>query len=89
MMKVIILERFIVERHGPATGGRAEAMEGENKYFAEGYGLQDAKKGVKFDSSPRLGECTALLAYSSGQSKKSGSCEHCNRISVRKKRAKA
>jgi ubiquitin carboxyl-terminal hydrolase 7 len=29
-----------------------ETMDGENKYFAEGYGLQDAKKGVIFESFP-------------------------------------
>ena len=29
-----------------------ETMEGENKYQAEGYGLQDAKKGVIFESFP-------------------------------------
>lgn len=27
-------------------------MSGENKYMAEGYGLQDACKGVKFESFP-------------------------------------
>lgn len=27
-------------------------MEGDNKYMAEGYGLQDAKKGVIFESFP-------------------------------------
>lgn len=31
---------------------QVETMEGENKYFAEGYGLQDAKKGVSFLSFP-------------------------------------
>ncbi|CAO3700741.1 unnamed protein product [Rhizopus stolonifer] len=29
-----------------------ETMEGENKYMAEGHGLQDAKKGVIFESLP-------------------------------------
>ncbi|KAI9009915.1 hypothetical protein CLU79DRAFT_839835 [Phycomyces nitens] len=29
-----------------------ETMEGENKYMAEGYGLQDAQKGVFFESFP-------------------------------------
>ena len=29
-----------------------ETLEGENKYQAEGYGLQDAKKGVIFQSFP-------------------------------------
>ncbi|KAI9295768.1 cysteine proteinase [Neoconidiobolus thromboides FSU 785] len=29
-----------------------EVLEGENKYMAEGYGLQDAKKGVIFESFP-------------------------------------
>lgn len=29
-----------------------ELMNGENKYFAEGHGLQDAKKGVIFESFP-------------------------------------
>ncbi|KIK98862.1 hypothetical protein PAXRUDRAFT_823415 [Paxillus rubicundulus Ve08.2h10] len=29
-----------------------EMMEGENKYHAEGYGLQDAKKGFVFESFP-------------------------------------
>ena len=29
-----------------------ETMDGENKYYAEGYGLQDAKKGVIFESLP-------------------------------------
>ncbi|KAI8149922.1 hypothetical protein BJV82DRAFT_647181 [Fennellomyces sp. T-0311] len=29
-----------------------ETLEGENKYSAEGYGLQDAKKGVIFESFP-------------------------------------
>jgi ubiquitin carboxyl-terminal hydrolase 7 len=31
-----------------------ETMDGENKYFAEGYGLQDAKKGVIFESFPEV-----------------------------------
>lgn len=29
-----------------------ETLDGENKYMAEGYGLQDAKKGVVFQSFP-------------------------------------
>jgi ubiquitin C-terminal hydrolase len=29
-----------------------EMMEGENKYQAEGFGLQDAKKGILFQSFP-------------------------------------
>jgi ubiquitin carboxyl-terminal hydrolase 7 len=29
-----------------------EMLDGENKYQAEGYGLQDAKKGVVFESFP-------------------------------------
>lgn len=29
-----------------------ETMEGENKYHAEGSGLQDAKKGIIFESFP-------------------------------------
>jgi ubiquitin carboxyl-terminal hydrolase 7 len=29
-----------------------ETLEGDNKYQAEGYGLQDAKKGVIFESFP-------------------------------------
>ncbi|KAF8540340.1 hypothetical protein BDD12DRAFT_734829 [Trichophaea hybrida] len=29
-----------------------ETMDGENKYFAEGHGLQDARKGVIFESFP-------------------------------------
>jgi len=29
-------------------------MDGENKYFAEGFGLQDAKKGVIFESFPQV-----------------------------------
>lgn len=33
---------------------QVETMEGENKYFAEGYGLQDAKKGVIFESFPQV-----------------------------------
>ena len=28
-----------------------ETIDGENKYFAEGHGLQDANKGVIFESS--------------------------------------
>jgi ubiquitin carboxyl-terminal hydrolase 7 len=31
-----------------------ETMEGENKYFAEGFGLQDARKGVIFESFPAV-----------------------------------
>lgn len=31
-----------------------ESMDGENKYFAEGYGLQDAQKGVYFESFPEV-----------------------------------
>ncbi|EWC45003.1 hypothetical protein DRE_06283 [Drechslerella stenobrocha 248] len=31
-----------------------ETLEGENKYFAEGHGLQDAKKGVIFESFPPI-----------------------------------
>lgn len=31
-----------------------ETMDGENKYFAEGHGLQDAKKGVVFESFPEV-----------------------------------
>lgn len=31
-----------------------EVLEGENKYFAEGHGLQDAKKGVIFESFPEI-----------------------------------
>jgi ubiquitin carboxyl-terminal hydrolase 7 len=29
-----------------------ETLDGDNKYMAEGYGLQDAKKGVIFESFP-------------------------------------
>ncbi len=29
-----------------------ETLEGDNKYHAEGYGLQDAKKGVIFQQFP-------------------------------------
>lgn len=29
-----------------------ETLEGDNKYHAEGHGLQDAKKGVIFESFP-------------------------------------
>lgn len=29
-----------------------ETLDGENKYHAEGHGLQDAKKGVIFNSFP-------------------------------------
>lgn len=31
-----------------------ETMEGENKYFAEGHGLQDARKGVSFEAFPEV-----------------------------------
>jgi ubiquitin carboxyl-terminal hydrolase 7 len=31
---------------------QVETLEGENKYMAEGYGLQDAKKGVIFEKFP-------------------------------------
>lgn len=31
---------------------QVETMDGENKYFAEGFGLQDARKGVIFESFP-------------------------------------
>ena len=31
---------------------QVETMDGDNKYFAEGHGLQDAKKGVIFDTFP-------------------------------------
>ncbi|KAF2403000.1 ubiquitin carboxyl-terminal hydrolase 21 [Trichodelitschia bisporula] len=33
---------------------QVETMEGENKYQAEGFGLQDAKKGVIFESFPSV-----------------------------------
>lgn len=33
---------------------QVETMEGENKYHAEGFGLQDAKKGVIFESFPEV-----------------------------------
>lgn len=33
---------------------QVETMDGENKYFAEGFGLQDAKKGVIFESFPQV-----------------------------------
>ena len=33
---------------------QVETMDGENKYFAEGHGLQDAKKGVIFESFPQV-----------------------------------
>lgn len=33
---------------------QVETMDGENKYFAESYGLQDAKKGVIFESFPQV-----------------------------------
>ena len=29
-----------------------EMLDGENKYQAEGFGLQDAKKGIIFESFP-------------------------------------
>ena len=31
---------------------QVETLEGDNKYNAEGYGLQDARKGVAFESFP-------------------------------------
>jgi ubiquitin C-terminal hydrolase len=31
---------------------QVETLDGENKYMAEGYGLQDAKKGIIFQSFP-------------------------------------
>jgi ubiquitin carboxyl-terminal hydrolase 7 len=33
---------------------QVETMDGENKYFAEGFGLQDAKKGVIFEAFPSV-----------------------------------
>jgi len=33
---------------------QVETMEGENKYHAEGFGLQDARKGVIFESFPQV-----------------------------------
>lgn len=33
---------------------QVETMDGENKYFAEGFGLQDAKKGVVFEAFPQV-----------------------------------
>ena len=33
---------------------QVETMDGDNKYFAEGYGLQDAKKGVIFETFPQV-----------------------------------
>lgn len=33
---------------------QVETLEGDNKYAAEGYGLQDAKKGVIFESFPQV-----------------------------------
>jgi ubiquitin carboxyl-terminal hydrolase 7 len=33
---------------------QVETMEGENKYYAEGFGLQDAKKGVIFEAFPEV-----------------------------------
>ncbi|KAK3717454.1 ubiquitin-specific protease ubp15 [Vermiconidia calcicola] len=33
---------------------QVETLEGDNKYQAEGYGLQDAKKGVIFESFPNV-----------------------------------
>lgn len=33
---------------------QVETLDGENKYFAEGHGLQDAKKGVIFTSFPEV-----------------------------------
>ena len=31
-----------------------EMLDGDNKYFAEGHGLQDAKKGIRFESFPAV-----------------------------------
>lgn len=33
---------------------QVETMDGENRYFAEGFGLQEAKKGVIFESFPQV-----------------------------------
>ncbi|KAI9721698.1 MAG: hypothetical protein M1828_005066 [Chrysothrix sp. TS-e1954] len=33
---------------------QVETMDGDNKYFAEGHGLQDAKKGVIFEKFPEV-----------------------------------
>jgi ubiquitin carboxyl-terminal hydrolase 7 len=33
---------------------QVETMDGDNKYYAEGYGLHDAKKGVIFESFPQV-----------------------------------
>ena len=33
---------------------QVETLDGDNKYFAEGFGLQDAKKGVIFESFPQV-----------------------------------
>lgn len=33
---------------------QVETLEGDNKYMAEGYGLQDAKKGVIFETLPKV-----------------------------------
>ncbi|KAG8529786.1 uncharacterized protein KY384_005267 [Bacidia gigantensis] len=33
---------------------QVETMDGENKYYAEGFGLQEARKGVIFDSFPQV-----------------------------------
>ena len=33
---------------------QVETMDGENKYFAENFGLQDAKKGVIFETFPQV-----------------------------------
>ena len=33
---------------------QVETMDGENKYYAENFGLQDAKKGVIFESFPQV-----------------------------------
>ena len=33
---------------------QVETLEGDNKYFAEGFGLQDARKGVIFESFPTV-----------------------------------
>ena len=33
---------------------QVETLDGENKYYAEGFGLQDARKGVIFESFPQV-----------------------------------
>ena len=33
---------------------QVETMDGDNKYYAEGFGLQDARKGVIFESFPQV-----------------------------------